>query len=75
MKKKIFFNASILVILSVVISFIAMSRLMYHGTLDDMKEAVRDDCLFLRNVLEETDAELYLEKLCDGIKSRVDLYR
>ena len=71
MKKKIFFNASILVILSVVISFIAMSRLMYHGTLDDMKEAVRDDCLFLRNVLEETDAELYLEKLCDGIKSRV----
>lgn len=71
MKKKIFFNASILVILSVMITFVVMSCLMYRGTLEDMKAAVRDDCLFLKNALEETDAELYLEKLCEGIKSRV----
>lgn len=73
MKRKIFVNASILVVLSVVLSFIVMGVFMFNKTLGNMKEAVREDCLFLKNALELSERTQDLSRLCEGVVSRVTL--
>lgn len=74
MKKRIFLNASILVIVSVVLSFAVMGVFMYGRILTNMKSTVEEECCFLSNAMGASgNDKAYLKKLCEGIESRVTL--
>lgn len=72
MKKKIFSNASVLIIVSVVLSFAVTGFFLYGRILTNMKTTVGEECLFLANAMEAAQGDsAYLKKLCEGIESRV----
>ena len=74
MKRKIFSNASILVILSVILSFVVTGAVMYGRILENMKETVQEECRFLSNAMTAADGDAaYLKQLCSGAASRVTL--
>lgn len=72
MKKKIFSNASVLIIVSVVLSFAVTGFFLYGRILTNMKTTVGEECRFLANAMEAAQGDsAYLKKLCEGIESRV----
>lgn len=72
MKKKIFSNASVLIIVSVVLSFAVTGFFLYGRILTNMKTTVGEECRFLANAMEAAQGgSAYLKKLCEGIESRV----
>lgn len=72
MKKKIFSNASVLIIVSVVLSFAVTGFFLYGRILTNMKTTVGEECRFLANAMEAAEGDAaYLKKLCEGIESRV----
>ena len=74
MKRKIFSNASILVILSVILSFVVTGAVMYGRILENMKETVQEECRFLSNAMTAADGDAaYLKQLCSDAASRVTL--
>lgn len=73
MKRKIFKNASILVVLSVLLTFLLMSLMMYNKTMSEMKTSVRTECGYIKSALETSGQEYLTQEVCDVSPSRLTL--
>lgn len=73
MKRKIFKNASILMVLSVLLTFLIMSMVMYNKTMDEMKTSVRTECGYIKNAIETSGQEYLTQEVCDVSPSRLTL--
>lgn len=73
MKKKIFKNASLLVVLAVVFTFVAMNIIMYKRTLSEMKTSVRTECRYMKSVLDQLGETYLTSEIGDITPSRLTL--
>ena len=73
MKKKIFSHTSLLIILSVILTFLAAGTVMYNRYDIYMKQGVRDEAAYIKTGLEE-DGEVFLsDRVGDATSSRITL--
>ncbi|HIU75071.1 MAG TPA: PAS domain S-box protein [Candidatus Pelethocola excrementipullorum] len=73
MKRKIFKNASLLVVLAVVFTFVAMNIIMYEKTLSEMKTSVRTECRYMKSVLDQLGETYLTSEIGDITPSRLTL--
>lgn len=73
MKKKIFKNASLLVVLSVLLTFLLLNLIMYRKTLSEMETSVRTECGYIKIALEQSGEEYLNQEVCDVSPSRITL--
>ena len=73
MRKRIFRNTAILVVISIVLTFLAMSLVMYNRTYDGMKTSVEDECEYLKAALDESGTEFLTPEVAGFSNSRITL--
>lgn len=73
MRQRIMNHASFLVVLSVVLTFIAASIVMYGKLNSNMYQDVRNEARYIRAVMEMQDGGLSMEELGDVTSSRLTL--
>lgn len=73
MKKKILTHTSVMIILTVIITFIAASFVMYDKFDSVMKEGVRDEAEYVKVGMEETGDEYLSEKVGKATDTRITL--
>lgn len=73
MKSKIFKNASLLVVLSVLFTFLAMNVMMYNKTLSEMKTSVQTECRYMKSVLDQLGEGYLSSEIGDITPSRLTL--
>ena len=73
MRQKILNHTSILVVLSVILTFIAASVVMYNKLYDQMKQEVQDETQYIRIGLERFGDSYLSEEMGDATQSRVTL--
>lgn len=73
MKHKIFSHTSLLIILSVILTFLAAGTVMYNRYDIYMKQGVRDEAAYIKTGLEE-DGDIFLsDRIGDATSSRITL--
>ena len=73
MKHKIFSHTSLLIILSVILTFLAAGTVMYNRYDIYMKQGVRDEAAYIKTGLEE-DGDVFLsDRIGDVTSSRITL--
>ena len=73
MKHKIFSHTSLLIILSVILTFLAAGTVMYNRYDIYMKQGVRDEAAYIKTGLEE-DGDVFLsDRIGDATSSRITL--
>ena len=73
MKQRIFSHTSLLIILSVILTFLAAGTVMYNRYDIYMKQGVRDEAAYIKTGLEE-DGEMFLTaKIGNATNSRITL--
>ena len=72
MKHKIFSHTSLLIILSVILTFLAAGTVMYNRYDIYMKQGVRDEAAYIKTGLEE-DGQDFLSIMLDGTVSHRSL--
>ena len=73
MKHKIFSHTSLLIILSVILTFLAAGTVMYNRYDIYMKQGVRDEAAYIKTGLEE-DGDVFLsDRVGDATSSRITL--
>ena len=73
MKQKIFSHTSLLIILSVILTFLAAGTVMYNRYDIYMKQGVRDEAAYIKTGLEE-DGDVFLsDRVGDATSSRITL--
>ena len=71
MKHKIFSHTSLLIILSVILTFLAAGTVMYNRYDIYMKQGVRDEAAYIKTGLEE-DGDVFLsDRVGDATSSRI----
>ena len=60
MRKRIFKNTALLVVISIVLTFLVMEFVMYNRMYDQMKQRVKDECEYLRASINDMGTE-YLD--------------
>ena len=71
MKHKIFSHTSLLIILSVILTFLAAGTVMYNRYDIYMKQGVRDEAAYIKTGLEE-DGDVFLsDRIGDATSSRI----
>lgn len=73
MKKKILTHTSVMIILTVILTFIAASFVMYDRFDSVMKEGVRDEAEYVKAGMEETGDEYLSEKVGKATNTRITL--
>ncbi len=73
MKKKILTHTSVMIILTVILTFIAASFVMYDRFDSVMKEGVRDEAEYVKAGMEETGDEYLSEKVGKATDTRITL--
>lgn len=73
MKKTILKNTTVLVILSVLLTFIAMNFIMYSKTYDEMRSIVQTECGYVRDGIDEAGDDYLTPEICDISSSRITL--
>ena len=73
MKKKILTHTSVMIILTVILTFIAASFVMYDRFDSVMKEGVRDEAEYVKAAMEETGDEYLSEKVGKATNTRITL--
>ena len=73
MKKKILTHTSVMIILTVILTFIAASFVMYDKFDSVMKEGVRDEAEYVKVGMEETGDEYLSEKVGKATDTRITL--
>lgn len=73
MKQKILNHTSFVVVLTVLLTFIAASTVMYGKFNVYMKQGVRDEAEYIRAGLEEFGSDYLTQKIGDAISSRITL--
>ena len=73
MKHRIFSHTSLLIILSVVLTFLAAGTVMYNRYDIYMKQGVRDEAAYIRTGLEEEGDSFLTSKIGDATSSRITL--
>mgnify|MGYP002770605668 CR=1 FL=1 len=73
MKKKILTHTSVMIILTVILTFIAASFVMYDKFDSVMKEGVRDEAEYVKAGMEETGDEYLSEKVGKATDTRITL--
>ena len=73
MKKKILTHTSVMIILTVILTFIAASFVMYDRFDSVMKEGVRDEEEYVKAGMEETGDEYLSEKVGKATDTRITL--
>ena len=57
MRKRIFKNTALLTVIAIVLTFLAMSLVMYNRTYEEMRTAVEDECEYLKASLDQAGRE------------------
>ena len=74
MKNKIFSHTSLLIILSVILTFLAAGTVMYNRYDIYMKQGVRDEAAYIKTGLEEDGQDVFLtDRVGDATSSRITL--
>ena len=73
MRKRIFRNTAVLVIISIVLTFLAMSLVMYNRTYNAMQTAVEDECEYLKASIDESGTEFLTPEIAGFSDSRITL--
>ena len=73
MKKKIFSHTSLLIILSVILTFLAAGTVMYNRYDIYMKQGVRDEAAYIKTGLEEEGDVFLSDRVGDATSSRITL--
>ena len=73
MKHRIFSHTSLLIILSVILTFLAAGTVMYNRYDIYMKEGVRDEAAYIRTGLEQDGEEFLTKKIGNATSSRITL--
>ena len=73
MKKKMLTHTSVMIILTVILTFIAASFVMYDKFDSVMKEGVRDEAEYVKVGMEETGDEYLSEKVGKATATRITL--
>ena len=73
MKQRIMNHASILVVLSVLLTFIAASAVMYERLNNYMRQGVRDEALYIRAAMEQVGDRFLTEEIGSLTSSRITL--
>lgn len=73
MKQRIFSHTSLLIILSVILTFLAAGTVMYNRYDIYMKQGVRDEAAYIKTGLEEDGEGFLTSKIGDATSSRITL--
>ena len=73
MKHKIFSHTSLLIILSVILTFLAAGTVMYNRYDIYMKQGVRDEAAYIKTGLEEDGRDFLTDKIGNATSSRITL--
>ena len=73
MRKRIFRNTALLVIISIVLTFLAMGLVMYNRTYEQMRDNVENECEYLKASLDESGTEFLTANIVRISGSRVTL--
>lgn len=73
MKQRILNHASILVVVSVLVTFIAASSVLYGRYAANMKQGVRDEAKYVQIGIDEYGEEYLTEKVGDATETRITL--
>lgn len=73
MKKRIFSHTSLLIILSVILTFLAAGTVMYDRYGIYMKQGVRDEAAYIKTGLEEEGDSFLTDKIGNATGSRITL--
>ena len=73
MRKRIFRNTALLVLISIVLTFLAMGFVSYNRTYDQMKAHVESECEYLKASLDESGEEMLNQNLARIADSRITL--
>ncbi|QOV19580.1 PAS domain S-box protein [Blautia liquoris] len=75
MKKKILKNTGLLVVLSILFTFVIMNIIMYERSLSEMKTTIQSECKNLKNILDQAGEEYLTQEISDLTSSRLTLIR
>lgn len=75
MKKKILKNTGLLVVLSILFTFVIMNIIMYERSLSEMKTTIQSECKNLKNILDRAGEEYLTQEISDLTSSRLTLIR
>ena len=73
MKHKIFSHTSLLIILSVILTFLAAGTVMYNRYDIYMKQGVRDEAAYIKTGLEEDGKDFRTVNIVNATSSRITL--
>ena len=73
MRKRIFRDTAALVIAAIVLTFLAMSMVMYDRTYDEMRVKVEDECQYLKASIDQTGPEFLTRDIAGISTSRITL--
>ena len=73
MKQRIFSHTSLLIILSVILTFLAAGTVMYNRYDIYMKQGVRDEAAYIKTGLEEDGEEFLTTRIGNATSSRITL--
>ena len=73
MRKRIFRNTALLVIVSILLTSLAMSLVMYNRTYDAMQESVEDECEYLKASIDESGTGFLTPEIAGFSDSRITL--
>ena len=73
MRKRIFRNTALLVVISIVLTFLAMGLVMYNRTYEQMRGNVENECEYLKASLDESGTEFLTANIVRISGSRVTL--
>ncbi len=71
MRKRIFKNTALLTVIAIVLTFLAMSLVMYNRTYEEMRTAVEDECEYLKASLDQAGTEFLTPAIAGISDSRI----
>lgn len=73
MKNKILISTSLLVAASILFTFILMNIVVYFKTIDEMKRSVKDECGYVKNLIDKYGDTYLTKELGEISRSRLTL--
>ena len=74
MKQKIFKNTSIMVVLSVLVTFVAMSVVLYQRTYHQIQQALKNESGYIQQAMNQYGVDYLTQEVGDITSSRVTLF-
>lgn len=73
MRKRIFRNTALLVIAAILLTFLAMSMVMYDRTYNEMSVKVEDECQYLKAFIDQSGTDVLTGEIARISNSRITL--